>query len=223
MQARLAGEGFQGEDKTLALELMPLRYDASRGALVLSRRLTVRVDFAGAEPAEIGRGRLGRRIPRSRPDSSAYAFLATSQKGLHVVAFEELFPGRSRALGWPRLDSRAAASAGAPLSAGSSASAGQARAAVAFFVEPPAATSAPGAVSSFSWTRPFVHVVLSAEVVYALERGTGGATMSLGPAARQPLPPPSPRAVASFEMNRSYEADVLESPIRGSGSPTAPA
>ena len=98
VQARLAGEGFQGEDKTLALELMPLRYDASRGALVLSRRLTVRVDFAGAEPSEIGRGRLGRRLPGSRPDSSAYAFLATSQKGLHSVAFEALFPGRSRPL-----------------------------------------------------------------------------------------------------------------------------
>ena len=98
VQARLAGEGFQGEDKTLALELMPLRYDASRGALVLSRRLTVRVDFAGAEPSEIGRGRLGRRLPPSRPDSSAFAFLATSQKGLHSVAFETLFPGRSRPL-----------------------------------------------------------------------------------------------------------------------------
>ncbi len=81
VQARLAGEGFQGEDKTLALELMPLRYDASRGALVLSRRLTVRVDFAGAEPSEIGRGRLGRRIPRARPDSSAYAFLAHVAEG----------------------------------------------------------------------------------------------------------------------------------------------
>ena len=98
VQARLAGEGFQGEDKTLALELMPLRYDASRGALVLSRRLTVRVDFAGVEPSEVGRGRLGRRLPGSRPDSSAYAFLATSQKGLHSVAFETLFPGRSRPL-----------------------------------------------------------------------------------------------------------------------------
>ena len=98
VQARLAGEGFQGEDKTLALELMPLRYDASRGALVLSRRLTVRVDFAGAEPSEVGRGRFGRRLPRTRPDSSAYAFLGTSQKGLHSVAFEALFPGRSRPL-----------------------------------------------------------------------------------------------------------------------------
>ena len=81
VQARLAGEGFQGETKTLALELMPLRYDASRGALVLSRRLTVRVDFAGAVASEVGRGGFGRRVPRSRPDSNAYAFLATSRKG----------------------------------------------------------------------------------------------------------------------------------------------
>ena len=98
VQARLAGEGFQGETKTLALELMPLRYDASRGALVLSRRLTVRVDFAGAVASEVGRGGFGRRVPRSRPDSNAYAFLATSRKGLYAVSFESLFPGRSRPL-----------------------------------------------------------------------------------------------------------------------------
>ena len=96
VQARLAGEGFQGEDKTVALELLPLRYDASRGALVLSRKLTVRIDFAGVVPSEAGRGRLGRHVPRPRPDSNAYAFLGTSQKGLHSVAFEAVFPGRSR-------------------------------------------------------------------------------------------------------------------------------
>ena len=97
VQARLGGEGFQGEDKTLALELMPLRYDASRGALVLSRRLTVRVDFAGAEPSEVGRGRLGRRIRPSRSDGSAYAFLATSQKGLHSRRLRDALPGTTPA------------------------------------------------------------------------------------------------------------------------------
>ena len=98
VQARLAGEGFQGEDKTLALELMPLRYDASRGALVLSRRLTVRVDFAGAlsPPNRTRTARSSRPSPASRLER--YAFLGTSQKGLHSVSFESVFPGRSRPL-----------------------------------------------------------------------------------------------------------------------------
>ncbi|HYN41897.1 MAG TPA: right-handed parallel beta-helix repeat-containing protein, partial [Thermoanaerobaculia bacterium] len=182
VQARLAGEGFQGEDKTLALELMPLRYDASRGALVLSRRLTVRVDFAGAEPSEIGRGRLGRRIPRSRPDSSAYAFLATSQKGLHSVAFGALFPGRSRPLDLASLRLTRACSGGSPLSAGSNSSMGQERVTIPFLVLPQAASFGPG-------SRLFFHVDATAsstsftpEVVYALERGSGGVSMSLVPA-----------------------------------------
>ena len=216
VQARLAGEGFQGEDKTLALELMPLRYDASRGALVLSRRLTVRVDFAGAEPSEIGRGRLGRRLPGSRPDSSAYAFLATSQKGLHSVAFETLFPGRSRPLDLaslatapgdpdcgPRRPSRS------PL-LGVTAVDAAPRGDIPFFVLPQGSSFGPGGRLFFHVDATASSTSFSAETVYALERGSAGVRMALGNAAVDGSGGVSSRAFASFETNRLYAPDVLD-------------
>ena len=157
VQARLAGEGFQGEDKTLALELLPLRYDASRGALVLSRKLTVRIDFAGVEPSETGRGRLGRHVPRPRPDSSAYAFLGTSQKGLHSVAFEVGLPGTLPA----RRPRHAAADEGGGVS-------------VPFFVLPQGPTFGPGSRLFFHVDATASSLSFSPEVVYALERGAEG-------------------------------------------------
>ncbi|HYN01795.1 MAG TPA: C25 family cysteine peptidase [Vicinamibacteria bacterium] len=194
VQARLAGEGFQGEDKTLALELMPLRYDASRGALVLSRRLTVRVDFAGAEPSEIGRGRLGRRLPRSRPDSSAYAFLATSQEGLHSVAFEALFPGRSRPLDLASLRLTK----------------DQGRVLVPFLVLPQGPAFGPGSRLFFHVDATAASTSFSPEVVYALERGSGGVSMSLVPAPPDGSTAVSSRGFASFETNRLFAPDVLD-------------
>ena len=210
VQACLVGEGFQGEDKTLALELMPLRYDASRGALVLSRRLTVRVDFAGAEPSEIGRGRLGRHIPRPRPDSNAYAFLGTSQKGLHSVAFETLFPGRSRPLDLASLRLTRGASVGSPLSAGSGSSTGQERVLVPFFVLPQASTFGPGSRLFFHVDTTASSTSFSAETVYALERGAGGVQMALGDALPDGPAGVSSRGFASFETNRIYAPDVLD-------------
>ena len=211
VQARLAGEGFQGEDKTLALELMPLRYDASRGALVLSRRLTVRVDFAGAEPSEIGRGRLGRRLPRTRPDSSAYAFLATSQKGLHSVAFEALFPGRSRPLDLSALRLTRSViprdSTADPSSPGSDAAP---RGDIPFLVLPQGPTFGPGSRLFFHVDATASSTSFSPEVVYALERGTGGIQMALGDASPDGPAGVSSRGFASFETNRLYAPDVLD-------------
>ena len=216
VQARLAGEGFQGEGKTLSLELMPLRYDASRGALVLSQRLTVRVDFAGAEPSEIGRGRLGRRIPRSRPDSSAYAFLATSRKGLHSVSFEALFPGRTRPLDLsllrlsdaaPRVD----------------------RASVPFHVIPEGPSFGPGSRLFFLADSVASSTSFTSEVVYALERGTGGVRMSSLPAPTDGSAPVPSRALGEWESNRYFIADVLDvqdlwqwEPMLGGVSKTKP-
>ena len=215
VQARLAGEGFQGEDKTLALELMPLRYDASRRALVLSRRLTVRVDFAGAEPSEIGRGRLGRRLPHARPDSSAYAFLATSQKGLYSVAFEALFPGRSRPLDLASL--RLTARTADPSSPGSDAAPrgdsgldAAPRGEIPFFVLPQGPTFGPGSRLFFHVDATASSTSFSPEVVYALERGTGGVQMALGDAFPDGSAGVSSRAFASFETNRLFAPDVLD-------------
>ena len=192
VQARLAGEGFQGEDKTLALELLPVRYDASRGAIVLSRRLTVRIDFAGALPSETGRGRLGRRVPRSQPDSYAYAFLGTSQEGLHAVAFEAVFPGRSRPvdLSVLRLTRRAVP--------------------VPFFVLPQGSTFGPGSRLFFHVDATASSVSFSPEVVYALERGAEGPSMSLVSAAPDNSPAVASSGFASFETNRVFAPDVLD-------------
>ena len=173
---------------------MPLRYDASRGALVLARRLTVRVDFATAEPSETGRGRVGRRTPRTRPDSNASAFLATSQKGLHAVAFESVFPGSSapRALTSLRLTRDAG------------------RVLVPFFVLPRTSPFGPGSRLFFHVDRAASSTSFSPEVVYALERGTGGVSMSLLPAAPDGSPVASSRGTASFETNRIFAPDVLD-------------
>jgi CSLREA domain-containing protein len=193
-QARLAGESFQGEDKTLALELMPLRYDATRGALVLSGRLAVRVDFAGVEPSEIGRGRVGRRAPRPRPDSNTSAFLGTRQRGLHSVPFESVFPGSSapRALTSLRLTRDSG------------------RVLVPFFVLPRTSSFGPGSRLFFHVDRAASSMSFSPEVVYALEHGTGGLSMSVLSAAPDASPAVPSRGTASIETNRIFAPDVLD-------------
>ncbi|HEY7698279.1 MAG TPA: right-handed parallel beta-helix repeat-containing protein, partial [Vicinamibacteria bacterium] len=47
--ARLVSEGYQGESKKALVELSPLRWDREREELVLARKLTVRLAFAGSE------------------------------------------------------------------------------------------------------------------------------------------------------------------------------
>ena len=173
---------------------MPVRYDASREALVLSRRLTVRVDFTAADPSEIGRGRLGRRTPRSRPDSNACAFLGTSQTGLHSVTFEALFPASSapRALTSLRLTRDSG------------------RVLVPFFVLPRTSSFGPGSRLFFHADKAASSTSFSPEIVYALERGTGGVPMGVLPAATDGSATVSSRGFASFETNRIFAPDVLD-------------
>ena len=54
---RIAGDAFIGEDKKLALELSPLRYDADSHELLLARTLRVRIAFDQQGPK--GRDGLG--------------------------------------------------------------------------------------------------------------------------------------------------------------------
>jgi hypothetical protein len=193
-QARLAGEGFRGEEKTLTLEMVPLRFDAYRSQLVLARRLVVRIDFAGREVGESGQGRYGRRVPRTRPDSNAYAFLGASRTGLHAVAFESLFPGRTRPLDLASL--RLTKDAG--------------RALVPFHVLPQGSSFGPGSRLFFLADQAPLSTSFSFETVYALERGTGGLQMSLGDASPDGLAGVSSRATASFETNRLFAPDLLD-------------
>jgi hypothetical protein len=58
---------FQGERKSAVLELRPLRYDAVRGQLLLTKRLRVRLLFTGREAGESGRGSVGRAPVKPEP------------------------------------------------------------------------------------------------------------------------------------------------------------
>ncbi len=99
--ARIPGDAFIGENKKLALELSPLRYDAASDELRLARRLRVKIAFdRKAASSETGHGSRGRRRPRSlrRGSSPVLAHLHTQTRGLHAVSFETLFPQGHEAL-----------------------------------------------------------------------------------------------------------------------------
>jgi len=191
--ARLAGEGFMGEEKTLTLELTPLRFDASDGSLLLARRLLVRIDFDAAGAPESGSGRLGRLVPRQRPDTSTYAFLATSATGLHGVPFESVFPGRSRPVETASL--RLSRDRG--------------QVSVPFHVEPPSPFFGPGSRLFFLADSVPPSTAFSSETVYALERGEG-AQMALPPAVLERSVPVLSRGQAQWEVNRIYCPDILD-------------
>ena len=192
--ARLAGEGFLGEEKTLTLEMTPLRYDASRGTLLLARHLLVRIDFAPGQVPETGSGRLGRRVPKLRPDTNVYAFLATSATGLHTVSFESLFPGRTRPLELSSL--RLSRDRGQTL--------------VPFHVEPQSPSFGPGDRLFFVADSLPPSTAFSSETVYALERGQDGVQMAVLPGAVDGSAPVFSRSRAQWETNRIYSPDILD-------------
>lgn len=200
-EARLAAEGFLGEEKTLFLEMVPLRFDASHGALVLARRLIVRIDFTSPEVKETGQGRLGRRIPKAFDKPDVYAFLATSRTGLHCVSFESLFPGRSRALKIAalRLTREQTTSPS-----------GTRRRPVPFHVLPESPFFGPGSRLFFDADALPASTSFSSEVVYALRRGRGGRQMGLLAAPADGSAQASSLARASFEANRIFVPDVLD-------------
>jgi hypothetical protein len=99
--ARLLPSVFQGEAKSAVVAISPLRYDARRRQVLLTKRLLVRLLFTARETGESGRGSRGRR-QRPQPEATAngevLARLYTQGRGLYGVSFEQLFPGRSRGL-----------------------------------------------------------------------------------------------------------------------------
>jgi CSLREA domain-containing protein len=192
--ARISGVAFEGESKKAVLELAPLRYDAGRGQLVLCRRLVVTVVFEGRELSETGTGSRGRRTPRSRPGSGGtLAFLYTSQRGLHSVAFESLFPGRRRALavGGLALERQGEG--------------------VPFHVEPATGIFGPGSRLYFYADRVASSTAYSGEIAFELVRQAGGgemATASVAPTGSPLLS--SSRGRSRFEVNRLYQSGLLE-------------
>jgi hypothetical protein len=192
--ARISGVAFEGESKKAVLELAPLRYDAEKGELVLARRLVATVVFEGRELGETGTGTRGRRAPRSRPGSGGtLAFLYASQRGLHSVSFESLFPGRRRALAVGGL---ALARQGEP---------------VPFHVEPATGIFGPGSRLYFYVERAASSTAYTGEVAYELLRQAGGVEMATATVAPVGAPLVAPSVGRSrFEVNRVYQSGLLE-------------
>ena len=201
-QARLSGEGFLGEEKTLTVELVPLRFDVLRGQLLLARRLVVRIEFGGGDSLEKGRGRFGRRARKPRMDTQAYAFLGTSAQGLHAVTFESLFPGWRRPLDVATL--RLTREPGPGSAAGTS------RVLVPFHVEPRTGSFGPGSRLFFHSDVLAPSTAFSPEVVYALERGTGGVRMGVVRAPVDGSTVASSRGFGTWETNRLFAPDILD-------------
>jgi CSLREA domain-containing protein len=87
----LLGTSFQGERKRAEVLFAPLRWDGS--GLVLSRRVVVRLEFAGREARETSRGgSRGRlRVERGALQAGVVAQLEARQHGLYRVSYEEIF------------------------------------------------------------------------------------------------------------------------------------
>ena len=123
------------------------------------------------------------------------ARLFTTQRGLHAVAFEQLFPTSRRALALASLRLQLQGST------------------VAFHVEPSGRNFGPGSVLYFFADSEPASTAYSGERAYELLQASGGTTMSVvagvpsGPVLLSP-----PAAPASFEVNRSYQAGLLDAP-----------
>jgi hypothetical protein len=189
--------GFQGEVKKALVEIAPLRWDGAAGHLVLAKRMVVRLSFREREPAEESfDGLRGRRLPRERARRQSHRELwrlATVERGLYRVAFEEVMGRRARAVETSRLRLSRQGEA------------------VAFTVTPDAATFGPGSTLYFlsAGERANPH---GREAVYELEVGSE-------PGVRMALVSGRPSGTPTFywnrvekEQNRYYQAGLLEAP-----------
>ena len=196
--ARLVSVGFQGNVKKALVELAPLRWDGTKGQLLLARRLVVRVLFRGREPSELSTdGVQGRRYARRRSHDqrTVVARLGTTERGLHSVRYEEMLRGRrgvrARTL---RLSRQGEA--------------------VAFHLEPNGNRFKPGSILYFvsegAGANPY-----GSEAVYELEvarSGEAGESMPEISGAPSGEPTRFYWHRAEWEENRYYQAALLEAP-----------
>ena len=193
--ARLLPSLFQGEKKSALVEIAPLRFDAQRQQLVLAKRVRVRLLFTGRETGESGRGSLGR-APRTRKPAvtgEVLARLYTTSRGLHAIAFDQLFPGQSRGLAASglRLERQ-----GEP---------------VGFHLEPATSSFGPGSRLYFYADTTAGSTDFTSEVAYALVSSRDGVRMPLDSAAPGSGAVATPSRVSrSFETNRFYQPGLLE-------------
>ena len=106
-QARVLQTAFQGDTKKAYVEFAPLRLDASRGRLVLARRIARHRRLRRRRPRRDRPRRLHRppiRLRRQpRPDERLLARFVTRSQGLHAVAWEDLLAATSSGVPRPRL------------------------------------------------------------------------------------------------------------------------
>ena len=194
--ARLLPSVFQGEMKSAVVQITPLRFDARRQQIVLSKRVLVKLLFTARETGENGRGRFGRRErPPKLVTGELLARLYTTGRGLHAVSFEQLFPDRQ--VGFASSQLRLERQ-------------GQAQ---GFHVAPASDAFGPGSVLYFHADTTASSTDFSSETAWELLRARDGLPMPLVSA------PPSGAAVSgpstgrvSFETNRFYQPGLLEAP-----------
>jgi hypothetical protein len=208
--ARVAGTVFQGERKSVVLEMTPVRYEASRERLVLSGRVRVRLSFSGMAPGEAGSGGVGRRLPgkgesagsasgrrlprKGESGEEVVSVLHARERGLHGVRFEEALPAvlaRGISVSGLRLQRQGEA--------------------VAFRVEPENGVFGPGSVLYFWADEVVSSTSYAGEAAYELVRSREGETMG----ARWAAPSGSalataPTGFASYEVNRIHQPGLLE-------------
>ena len=199
--ARIVSVGFQGDVKKALMELAPLRWDESRGQLLLARRLVVRVSFRGREPSELSTdGVRGRRYPRRRSHDqrTVVARLGTTERGLHSVGYEDVMRGRRGVRAKTLRLSRQGET-------------------VAFHLEPSSRRFKPGStlyfMSAGASANPY-----GSEAVYELEVGQSGEAGEAGERMPEISAAPSGEPTrfywhrAEWEENRYYQAALLEAP-----------
>ncbi|MCI0409837.1 MAG: hypothetical protein L0191_14945, partial [Acidobacteria bacterium] len=194
--ARLLGVGFQGEVKKAQLELAPLRWDGASRQLLLARRLLVRLAFRGRETEEVaGNGHWGRRYPAGLRHQTRGVLVrfATTDRGLHEVRFEDVFPANRRPV---------------PASALRLSRQGKS---VAFHLEPDPVLFAPGSrlyfLSDGAKANPY-----GREALFELELASGGTLMPVSPGFPSGEATPSYRKQMELENNRFYQAGLVDAP-----------
>jgi len=186
--ARLVSVGFQGESKKAVVELAPLRWESASGKLLLARRLTVRVSFNGRDRTERSldghRGRRYRERASHRERRGGVARLATVERGVYRVTYQEVFGREPRQI------------------AVSSLRLSRQGKAVAFHVEPQRSLFAPGStlyfVSGGAELNPYGN-----EAVYELEWGESGETMAVTRGA------PSSKSISYYQQQLQREENRI--------------
>jgi hypothetical protein len=189
--ARIVSVGFQDDVKKALVELAPLRWDATRGELLLARRLVVRLAFRGSEPSEVAPGRGYTKRP-SHDERRVLAHLATTQPGLHAVHFEDVMRVRRGVRAKTLRLSRQGET-------------------VAYHLAPNPNRFAPGSVLYFMSDGAAVNPY-GDEAVYELELGVAGEPMAVVSGAPHDSPQPIYWHRQEWEQDRYYQAALVDAP-----------